>query len=95
MSDMLLHISLGALAVMQTAWFAVYLTGPWRATRLGWVWLLKGGLLAVIWSLLFVDETIVNVPTAVWAGLGVAMLTATAAWLWATVRVRCGHPLDD
>lgn len=81
--------ALGVLAALQIAWCLIYGTGPWRATRLGWVWLLKGSLLAILWSLLFADR-FHDMPDLVWVALAVGMVVATSAWLWATVRVRCG-----
>lgn len=85
----MITVLLGVLAALQTAWFLVYVTGPWRDTRLGWVWLLKGSLLAIMWWLLFVNQHH-DVPDLAWKALAVAMVVATAAWLVATIRVRLG-----
>ena len=82
---------LAALALTQTAWFLVYVTGPWRDTRLGWVWLLKGGVLGTIWWTWLIDETTTNVPNTVWLIEAVAMLCATVVWLVATIRARRGR----
>jgi hypothetical protein len=81
---------LACLAVTQTAWFVAYGTGPWRDTRLGWVWLLKGGVIGVVWWTWLADETVHNVPDALWLAEAVAMLAATAVWLVATIRARRG-----
>jgi hypothetical protein len=82
-------VCLVLLVLLETSWFLVYVTGPWRSTRLGWVWLLKGGLLAAMWLLLLVDASH-NVPEPAWAALGIGMVVAHVAWLWATIRARFG-----
>lgn len=93
---MIAHAALlAALAVLQVAWFVVYVTGPWRDTRLGWAWLLKGGMFALLWVTWFVDVAVVNVPDWLWTALGVGLLAATATWLWATIRVRMGRLRAD
>jgi hypothetical protein len=87
---MIVTLLLLALAILQTAWCLVYGTGPWRATRLGWVWLLKGSLIALVWWLLWYDRRYHDVPDVVWVALGVGLLVATSAWLVATIRARRG-----
>lgn len=79
---------LALLAVIETAWFVVYVTGPWRDTSLGWVWLLKGGLLACLWCLMLVNRHLFDVPDRAWIALGGGLVVAHAAWLYATVRAR-------
>ena len=85
-----LTIGLGILASLQLAWCLVYASGAWRSTPLGWVWLFKGGTLAVVWLLLFVDR-VVDVPSPVWVVVAGLLIAATATWLWFTVQARFGR----
>lgn len=88
---MTLIVELAALWLLQSAWCVYYATRyRWRTTPLGPVWLAKGSLLALLWPLLVVNE-VVGVPHWVWTALiGPALVAATAAWLFVTVRVDRG-----
>ena len=90
MTDHLITGALTALLILQAVWFTVYVTSAWRSTPFGWVWLLKGGCLAVLWALLLADQ-IVEVPNAWFAVLGVLLVAATGAWTWVTVKARFGR----
>ena len=89
MTDLLLTIGIGYLAVVQTAWCVVYGTGAWRSTPLGWVWLLKGGGFAALWVALFVDR-LVDLPHPLWHLLAALLSVATTWWLVVTIRARFG-----
>ena len=84
---MLLLIELVTLAVLQVAWWVYYVRKyRWHETRLGPVWLAKGGMFALLWTALIVDNT-VGIPDWVWTLiLGPGLIAATAWWLVVTVR---------
>lgn len=88
-TDDLTTFGLGLLAALQITWCLVYASGAWRDTPLGWVWLFKGGALAVVWALLFVNE-LTHLPGVVWAVLACVLVAATATWLWVTILARFG-----
>lgn len=89
MNAVLLIVELVVLSVLQIAWGVYYgLRYRWRQTPLGPVWLAKGGVLAMLWPLLVVNE-FARVPTWVWSWvIGPLLILATGRWLWVTVRVR-------
>lgn len=91
--DRLLFAELSVLAALQISWVLYYgLRYRWRSTRLGPVWLAKGGLLAVVWPLLAVNE-VVHLPTWVWSVvIAPGLIAVTAAWLIVTVHVRRSTP---
>ena len=89
MTDLLLTIGIGYLALVQTAWCVVYISGAWRTTPLGWVWLLKGGSFAALWLALFVDQ-IVDMPHWLWLLLAALLAVATTTWLVVTIKARFG-----
>ena len=89
MTDLLLTVGIGYLAVVQTLWCVVYGTGAWRTTPLGWVWLLKGGGFALLWVALFVNR-LADLPDWLWVLLSVVLATATTLWLVVTVKARFG-----
>ena len=83
----LLILELVILAGLQATWWVYYNRAyRWQDTPLGPVWLAKGGLLALLWPLLAVNE-FWSVPTWVWTLiLGPGLIAATAWWLVVTVR---------
>lgn len=87
--SMFITYGLAVLAALQLAWWVVYASGAWRDTPLGWVWLFKGGCLAVVWAALLVDQ-IIDVPSAAWVVLLLALIAATGTWLWVTIQARFG-----
>lgn len=85
----MIAVGLGVLATLQVAWCLVYVTSAWRSTPLGWVWLLKGGALGVVWTLLLVHQ-VRPIPDGVWVALLGLLIVATGIWLWVTIQARFG-----
>lgn len=89
-AEMWITAGLIVLAIEQIAWCIVYVSGAWRDTPLGWVWLFKGGCLAVVWAALLLDQ-VVNVPDVAWVLLLLALIAATGVWLRVTILARFGR----
>ena len=93
---MILAIELVVLSALQIAWWVYYeRTYAWRDTPLGPVWLAKGGLLALLWPALAINEFL-DLPDWVWTLiLGPGLIAATAWWLAVTVRAPSPPPRRD
>ena len=93
---MMLLIELAVLTILQAAWWVYYARNyRWRDTALGPVWLAKGGMLALLWPALIVNE-VSHLPAWVWTAiLGPGLIAATAWWLAVTVRAPSPPPRRD